>query len=568
MSEIGKKQSFLHGAALLAAATAIVKLIGAFYKIPLQRIIGDLGYGYFTTAYDIYSVLLMISTTGLPIAMSRMVSQHNSLSQYNQVRKVYRVARTIFLILGILSSGLMLLFCRELAQWQKQPGAAVAIACLAPCALLMTVISTFRGFFQGHENMRPTSVSQVLEAFVKLGVGLLLAYALKRYTGEAALAAGGAILGVTVSCLLSVVYLYSKFRPAYQELPKSEDTPQSTKSTVKGLLSIAVPITIGSAGLYLLTVIETGVYMDRLVDLIASDRYALHQPLVDALKADILGKDPGVSASDLHSQVATSMKGIYNFAQTIFNMPGAFILPITTSILPAITSHLTLGRDDAVRSTEESAARITGLLSLPCTVGLCLLAGPVMSLLGGYGGSELGILKLELATPLMFLLALGIFPYAVIQYTNVVLQSHGKATVPVIHMLIAGVLRMFLVYILAGNPAIGIMGVPMGALLCNLLIMVLNLIAIRVTVPQKPALLKNLLRPLLPTAIMGAAVFGVYKGILAVLGADCSRIIQCGVPIACGVVVYLVFAVLCKSITYEDCLLLPKGEKLAKLLKL
>ena len=561
MASSNKKQNFLHGATLLAAATAIVKLIGAFYKIPLKRIIGDLGYGYFITAYDIYSVLLMIATAGLPIAMSRMISQANSLNKFSQVRKVYKTARTIFLIIGLLSSLLMMIFCRELAAWQKQPGAVTAILCLSPCAFLMGLISTFRGFFQGQENMKPTSVSQVLEAFFKLAVGLVLAFIFMKKTGNDALAAGGAILGVTFSCVISVFYLYSKFRPAYKELPETDEEVTSSGRTARELLAIAVPITIGSAGLYLMTVIETGVYMNRIVDLIATDRYTL--PLVDILKTGILAENPGIEAADLHSQVATNMKGIYNFAQTIFNMPGSFIIPITVSILPAVTAQLTRKQDDEVRTTEESAARITGLLSLPCTVGLCLLAAPVMSLLGGYSGD-----RLELAKKVMFLLAIGIFPYAIVQYTNVILQSHGKATVPVIHMLAAGLVRLLLVYIFAGNPTLGIVGVPIGALICNCAIAALNLIAIRRVVPQKPKLLKNLLRPLIPTALMGVAVFATYKGIVLLMGEGCSRIILCGAPIAVGALVYLCFVVVCKSITYEDCLLLPKGEKLAKLLKL
>lgn len=409
----------------------------------------------------------------------------------------------------------------------------------------------------------PTSVSQVIEAFIKLIAGLVLAFLLKKITGSYAFAAGGAILGVTLSCAVSAVYLFSKFRPAWQELPPSQEVVPSRKETVRELLSIAIPITIGSAGLYLMTVIETGVYMNRLVDLVASGRYK--PELVSLIKSELLEQDPTLTVDMLNSQAATSMKGMYAFAQTIFNMPGAFIIPITTSMLPAITAQLTLKKDQEVRTTEESAARITGLLSIPCSVGLCLLAGPVMSLLGGY---EAGGLRLELSQSLMFLLAAGIFPYAVVQYTNVVLQSHGKATVPVIHMLLAGLVRLLLVFILASNPVFGILGVPICGLLCYLMIAVLNLIAIRIHVPQKPALIRNLLKPLIPAAAMGAAVFGVQKGITMLLGANASSIIVCGASIACGVVVYAVFVVLCKVITYEDCLLLPKGEKLAKLLKL
>ena len=162
MSDMQKKQNFLQGTALLAMATAIVKVIGALYKIPLNAIIGEQGFGYFNTAYDIYNVLLMISTAGLPVAMSRMISQASSLDHYNQVRRIYHTARGIFLALGIAGSLLMTVFCRQLAAFQNQPDAWAAIGCLGPCVLLICVMSTYRGFFQGQGNMLPTSVSQVL----------------------------------------------------------------------------------------------------------------------------------------------------------------------------------------------------------------------------------------------------------------------------------------------------------------------------------------------------------------------------------------------------------------------
>ena len=156
MSDSSKKQSFLYGTAMLAMATAIVKIIGAIYKIPLNAIIGKQGFSYYSTAYEIYNVLLMISTAGLPVAMSRMISQASSLGHYNQVRRIFSTARTIFLALGITGSLLMTLFCRQLAAFQNQPDAWAAIGTLGPCVLLICVMSTFRGFFQGQSNMLPT----------------------------------------------------------------------------------------------------------------------------------------------------------------------------------------------------------------------------------------------------------------------------------------------------------------------------------------------------------------------------------------------------------------------------
>ena len=530
MSDAQKKQNFLQGTALLAMATAIVKVIGALYKIPLNAIIGEQGFGYFNTAYEIYNVLLMISTAGLPVAMSRMISQASSLGHYNQVRRVYHTARGIFLALGITGSLLMTVFCRQLAAFQNQPDAWAAIGFLGPCVLLICIMSTYRGFFQGQSNMLPTSISQVLEAVVKLIVGMIAAVALLKTTNSIPLAAGGAILGVTASCLVSSVYLFTRFRKSYKILPVTAEDPRSFGDTAKGLLIIAIPITIGSAGLQLLTMLETKIYMGQLLQ--------------------------------FHSQAAAdTMRGIYGMTQTIFNMPCAFITPITISIIPAITSQLTLCNYGEAKATEESAIRITGLISMPCAFGLGLLSEPVTALLGGYTGENL-----VLAAKLMSILGFSIMFNAVVLVTTAIMQAHGHAGRPVINMLIGGVLKLAAVFILTGNPNIGIVGTPTGTLLCYLAISVLNIYSIRTLLDHPPAIVKNLLRPFLSALIMGVFVFGSFTA-LKMLGIG-SRLILCALPIMVGVGVYVIAAVKIKVVTREDCLLLPKGEKIAKLLKL
>ena len=526
-----KKQNFLQGTALLAMATAIVKIIGAIYKIPLNAIIGKQGFSYYSTAYEIYNVLLMISTAGLPVAMSRMISQANSLGHSNRIRRIYKTSRAIFLTLGIAGSLLMTLFCRQLAAFQNQPDAWAAIGALGPCCLLICIMSTFRGFFQGHSNMLPTSVSQVLEAVVKLVVGMLAALLLLKSTGRVSLAAGGAILGVTISCMASSVYLFGKFRKAYGALEPSSEAAESYSDTAKRLMAIAVPITIGSAGLQILTMLETKIYMGQLL---------------------------GLGFTQLE---ADSMKGIYNMSQTIYNMPCAFITPITISIIPAITSHLTLLDHKAAKATEESAARVTGLICMPCAFGLATLAGPVTALLGGYTGADL-----TLSTSLMTIMGYNIMFNAVVLLTNAMMQAHGHAVVPVVNMFIAGIMRLVVVYMLTGNPNIGIVGTPIGAMLCFLCIAVLNVFSMRRVMKDPPAIVKNLVKPFAAAAIMGIFVRGALY-LLQMLGIT-SRLILCGLPVAVGVVVYVIAAVLFKAITREDCLLLPKGAKIAKLLHL
>lgn len=532
MSET-KKQNFLQGTAMLAGATAIVKLIGALYKIPLNAIIGEQGYSYFNTAYDIYTVLLMISTAGLPVAMSRMISEANALGNYRQVRKIYTTARNIFLALGLAGGLLMTVFCRQLAQFQEQPDAWLAIGLLGPSAFFICLMSAYRGFFQGQGNMMPTSVSQVLEAAVKLTVGIVAALALLKLTdGSVPHAAGGAILGVTMSCLVSTVYLGGLFRKAYDRLPKSCEETEPSGVIARRLLAIAVPITIGSAGLSILTMMETKIYMSRLLETMTQDQ------------ADL-------------------QKGIYNMCQTIFNMPCAFIPAITISIIPAITAQLTLKNPRGARRIEESATRVTGLIAAPCAVGLAVLAQPVTALLGGYTGE-----KLELSTPLMAILGVCVIFNAVVLVTNAMMQAHGQVNLPVINMFIGGLLKLVLISILAGNPKIGILGAPIGSLMCYVCISVLNLFSIRKVFRRPPAVLRNLLRSVLAALIMGAAAYGSWRGIVALFHGSPNRIIACAVPILVGVAVYVPAVVWLKAITREDCLLLPKGEKIANLLHL
>ena len=565
MSDSQKKQNFLHGATLLAAATVIVKVIGAVYKIPLQAILGKIGYSYFSSAYDIYTLLLLISTAGLPVAMSRMISQATSLNDHAQSRRVYNTSRTIFLIIGAASTALMMIFCQALANSQKQPDAALAIFCLAPSAFFMSVISTYRGFFQGQGNMLPTSKSQVLEAVFKLGAGLLGAVLILRLGGSISAAAAGAIMGVTVSCALSVAYLFWVFHKTAQPEILEQKQPVFCGMTAKKLLAIAVPITIGAAGLQLLIVAETSLYMNRLVELL--DSGALNGELVDALRAEVLAEAQKagevLTTAELHSRIAASMKGIYNFSQTIYNLPNSLITPITISIIPAITACLTLGDDRGVKSTSESASRITGLLSLPCAVGLMVLSKPIMGLLGGYTG-----VQLDFAAKLLSLLGISVFMRAVVLFTNSLMQANGHANIPVINMLATGAVRMALVFVLTGNPKICLLAVPALTALGNFATAVLNLICLAKVVPQKCAIARNLLRSLLPALLMGAVTYGCWQLVLRILGQDCSRIIQVAIPMLAAAIVYVVSAAWLKSITREDCLLLPKGDKIAKLLHL
>ena len=549
-----KKQTFLQGTAVLAMATVLVKLMGFLFKVPLNNIIGEDGFGYFNTAYDVYNVLLMISTTGLPVAMSRMISQAQTLGNHAQIKRIYRTSLYVFLTIGMVGSLGMLFFCRQLSVMvTTNENSWAAIAALAPCVLLICLVSAYRGFFQGQSNMTPTSVSQIFEAVTRLVVGLGLAWLVMKLTGKAyvrmqgivlapgetaqdygdiTLAAGGAILGVTLGSLISVVYLHHKFRQSNQILSLGGGTAKSTRSTMKELLSIAVPITLGSAGLQIINLFDTMIYMRRLT-----------------------------GALQWTEKMADSAKGVYNFCQTVFALPCSFIPTITIAVIPAITASLTRKDLAEAKATSESSVRTMALIAMPCAAGLFVMAEPVIRLLCSTYTED----KIQLAATMLAILGLTVIFNSLVLLLNAIMQAHGDVVTPVVNMLIGGIIKIIVNYILVGQPNLNIVGAPIGTFICYISITALDLIAMKRHISARPAIFKNIIRPGLASAIMGAATFMVYR---VLSNAISSWTLACLLSLAFAVVLYAVLVVFLRCLTYEDCMLLPKGEKIAKILRI
>ena len=549
-----KKQTFLQGTAVLAMATVLVKLMGFLFKVPLNNIIGEDGFGYFNTAYDVYNVLLMISTTGLPVAMSRMISQAQTLGNHAQIKRIYRTSLYVFLTIGMVGSLGMLFFCHQLSVMvTTNENSWAAIAALAPCVLLICLVSAYRGFFQGQSNMTPTSVSQIFEAVTRLVVGLGLAWLVMKLTGKAyvrmqgivlapgetaqdygdiTLAAGGAILGVTLGSLISVVYLHHKFRQSNQILSLGGGTAKSTRSTMKELLSIAVPITLGSAGLQIINLFDTMIYMRRLT-----------------------------GALQWTEKMADSAKGVYNFCQTVFALPCSFIPTITIAVIPAITASLTRKDLAEAKATSESSVRTMALIAMPCAAGLFVMAEPVIRLLCSTYTED----KIQLAATMLAILGLTVIFNSLVLLLNAIMQAHGDVVTPVVNMLIGGIIKIIVNYILVGQPNLNIVGAPIGTFICYISITALDLIAMKRHISARPAIFKNIIRPGLSSAIMGAATFMVYR---VLSNAISSWKLACLLSLAFAVVLYAVLVVFLRCLTYEDCMLLPKGEKIAKILRI
>ena len=528
-----KKQSFLQGAAILALATIAVKIIGALYKLPLYNIIGKTGFAYFTKSYNIYSLLLTISTAGLPVAMSRMIAAAQASGNLAQVRRINSASMRVFLFLGITGTLIMTVLSKPLAALVGIPDGALAILSLGPAVLFVCVNSSYRGFFQGQTIMTPTGLSQVIEAACKLVLGLALAYLLKKLSdGNVIYAASGAILGVTIGSVLAFLYLILEYRRHAPSLDDNGAThPSKTmRATTKELLSIAIPITIGSAGLQAITLIDDALITYRLT-----------------------------GAAGFGYEAALGLQGLYGSAQTLFNLPGALVMPFTISLIPAITACLTKKDFAGAKRTEASGIRIMTLLILPCGVGLGVLGTPIINLL--YSSNTAA--DAAIAGRLLSIVSIAVILNGLVLILNAIMQAHGYVTLPVINMIVGGVFKVVINFILVGMPGVNIYGAPIGTVFCFLVITVLDIFCMTRVIDNPPQVLRLMLKPILACAVMGAAAY-----VTNLLLAGLSARLACVAAIAVAGVVYLIAVFALRIVTYDDCMLLPKGEKIAKILRI
>ena len=555
-----KKNSFFGGAGILTAGIIIVKLIGALYKIPLGKILTDAAFSDFNTAYNIYSLLIVISTGGLPVALSKMVSEANALGRRNQVQKVFSLALAAFCVLGTISFCVMAFFPRQLADIMRDSQAAYSILALAPAVFFICPMSAMRGYFQGHALMTPTTVSQIIEALCKLTIGLALAVTFQRTLDDEAMSAAGAILGVSVGCLLGAVYMYLRYRSHSRSLPPGDDEPENSRDILVTLAKLAIPITLGSSVIALTSILDARILLGQL--------------------QDTLG---------YKEEIAREMKGVYDKAMTLYNLPASFMVPLTASVIPHVSAALKVNRRRQGAQISETALRTTALLAIPAGVGLYVLGEPIIRLLYpttdvvecGWMLSMLGIASISVCFMLI---------------CNSILQAHQIVTLPMVTTVIGSALKLVVAYFLIGNPDINVRGGAISTVVCFWLIALLDLFIIKHALPRSLSLGRVFIKPVFASAAMGLSAWAVYglssralvaldlfhkleedgtyiSGPFVSLTEDGAKLLSglgnaVSVMAAIGIamLVYFALILLTKAISKEDLSLMPKGDKIARLL--
>lgn len=527
---MSKSKSFAQGALVLVVASAVTKVIGAIFKIPLANLIGADGLGVFSIAYTIYTTLFIISTAGLPVAISKLVAEANAKGKYDEVRHIGKVAITSFCLIGVLASVLLVVFARDFTVLVGNKMAYYAVITVAPSLFFVSLMSTIRGYFQGLSDMVPTAISQIVESVGKLVVGIAFALFLIKMGYPTHIAAAGAIFGVTCGTMLSALYLVVcklKIRTLPKQIVPSQK--QSFGTVFKKLIKLSIPVTIGASVLSVTNLVDMFLVMRRLQ----------------------------VSAGFTEA-AANKLYGAYSMAVSIFNLPQTLVVAIAISVIPAVVSFLAMNNRKKALQTTESAFRISAILALPAGVGILVLSKPIIELIYFNKPQDA-----QIAIPLLTILGAAVVFVAFVSLTNSILQAIGKVGVPVVTMLIGGLIKIAVNYILVGIPSINILGAPIGTICCYATIAILNLIVIK-TQLKELSYFKIFLKPFIAAAVMGVFAYLINIPITMMVGSKIGVLLTIGLS-----AVIFVFSLLAiGGIPKNDVLLLPKGEKIAKILQI
>lgn len=540
------RDNFLRGALILTIAGIAVKIIGAGNRIFLSRLLGGEGIGLYQMAYPIYLLALNVSYAGIPIAISILVAERVALRDRIGVQRVFKLSLVLMVFTGIFFSGLLYLSADWLIKsgFVQDPRAYPAIVALAPAIVFVTVLASFRGYFQGLQQMFPSGVSQVAEQFVRVCSMVAFAWLLlPKGSGDEVLAffgilipkgieyaAAGATFGAlpgALAGLLILGYFFSK-KPLDKILPpnevEAEKEPPQVWTILKRIFWLSLPVSLASIMLPLGAMIDLFIVPPRLVE---------------------AGGHSIAKATELYGYLT-------GMAVPLINMATILTASLAASLVPAVSEAFTLGKNEMIRGRISTAVRVSSLITIPSFLGLAILAGPISKLL--YGTWDAG--------PAIGAMALGVFFLGIHQITTAVLQGLGRTTIPVINMIVAALTKAILNWVLTGY--FGVVGASWASVADYAVAAILNLFFVYRFIQYRLAW-ADFWRPIVAGIVMVAAVFPTYQLLFARL--DSNTLATLG-AMGLGMVIYGVVILITGGVRKQDIARVPViGSKLAQVLE-
>lgn len=538
------KKDFVSGAAILGAAGIMVKLMGFFFRIPLGRMIGAGGMGDYAPAYDVYAFVLVIATAGIPVAVSKLVAERVANEEHENAWKVFDTSRIIMWTMGIL--GFMSLFFGAgfIAEAFNLKSSELAIRVISPTLLFAPIMSSYRGYFQGLQIMKPTAISQTIEQLFRVFIGLAAAYALykglifaegkdvfleaeRQSRGAAGAcfgAAGGAAFG-----LLAIFTVYLLKRKQLNNLiQKDENTnSESRKELARKIAVIAAPITLAACIMPIVNLADVAIVMRRLTE------------------------------AGVDYETAKAMFGeLTSFAAPIISFPQILIQAIAVGLVPLVAADRKRSDKSSLQQDITLGYRVTIILAMPCAAGIFALAGPVMMLF--YGD------QVDNAIPCLRIYAVAFMFLSLTSITTAMLQGAGRQNIPLMYLLIGLAIKVAVTWTLSGISIINVKGAAIGTTAAYITASLLDMRALRKCEGIRINIGRILGATFIFSVVMGMAAFFLYKAAFMLTG---SLVMSVSIAVMSGIVIYIALLMRGHVVTSEDMILMPFGEKLIKLSK-
>ncbi len=540
VSDMGKKDNgggFIVQAGILAMTGILCRIIGLLYRSPLANIIGDEGNGYYNAAYNIYTIILLISSYSIPSAISKVIAERLALKQYKNAHRIFQCALIYVVVVGGIAS-LFTYFC---AGWLVESYSVMVLRIFAPTIFFSGLLGVLRGYFQAHGTMLQTSVSQILEQILNAVVSLVAAYLFMKAvansdtTTQAVYGAAGSALGTGTGVLIALVFMYLMYllnkKIIYHRIEKDRrQEVNSYKHIFKIIILMVTPVIMSTFIYNSSTVVNQTIYRN-----ILSDFYHT--------ASDVIARNYGVFAGK---------------AVVIVNIPIALASAMSAAMIPMISGSFAKGDERETNQKIQSGIRTTMLISIPCAVGMFVLPKPIMKLL--FSQKE----SFVLASNLLRVLSISVIFYALSTLSNGVLQGIGRVNKPVINAGIALVLQTVVLVVLLLVTDLGLYSLAVAMIVYSLTVCVLNQISIQKCLGYSIDWGGTFIKPLIASLIMGAFALGTYRLVNLVVPYNAICLFT---AIGVAVAVYFVLVIKMSIVSEVEMLAMPKGGLIVRVAK-
>lgn len=537
MSQKNKKDGFVMQAGILAMAGIIVRIIGILYRSPLTGIIGDEGNGYYSTAYNIYTIILLISSYSIPSAISKVIAQRLAVREYRNAHKIFHCAILYVVVVG----GIASLFTFFGAGLLVEDNSTLVLKVFAPTIFLSGLLGVLRGYFQAHRTMLQTSVSQIMEQILNAVVSLLAAHLLiqavitESETTQAIYGAIGSALGTGSGVLIALLFMWAVYglnrKLILQRVRKDVRKEELSYGQIFGIIFGMVTPFILSTFIYnFSTSLNQTIYTKVMM-------YVMHLS---------------------ESEIAVNYGVFAGKAVVISNIPIAIASSMSAAMIPSISASYAKGEKEKTHHQVHVAVQTTMLISIPCAFGMLALAQPITELL--FPQKE----SLALAAALLRAISISVIFYALSTLTNAVLQGIGKVNAPVLNAAVALIIQTIVLVLLLAYTDLSLYALAIAMVVYSFLMCLLNNFAVRRSLGYRQEMLKTFVKPTVSAVVMGVAAYYVYKVVFMLVPVNLIALLP---AIFVAVMLYFTLVIKTGALSEEELLHIPKGGMIVRMAK-